>query len=235
MPERYAIYFAPDRAHPLWLKAAQWLGRDPLTGDAPQLAPGGITREDLSASSVSARRYGFHATIKAPMALAEETSPAELAAALASFVTRHRPVNLGPMKLALIDDGFLALVPAEQSAELTAFAAQVVEAFDVFRALPTAEERARRLASGRLTPRQVELVDRFGYPYVLENFQFHMTLTDRLPQSEQGRFHAAAATHFGALAENELLLDRLVLFHEPEVGAPFVRGADFVLSDRAGQ
>lgn len=235
MPERYAIYFAPDRAHPLWLKAAQWLGRDPSTGEAPDTAVSGITRQDLSANSVSARRYGFHATIKAPMALTEGMSPAGLAAALADFVMRRRPVRLGRMKLALIDNGFLALVPAEQSAELTDFAAQVVETFDAFRARPTAEERARRLAGGRLTPRQVALVDRFGYPYVLENFQFHMTLTDRLPQSEQDRFRVAAAAHFGALAEAELLLDRLVLFHEPEAGAPFVRSADFLLSNKAGQ
>jgi hypothetical protein len=62
-----------------------------------------------------------------------------------------------------------------------------------------------------------------------------MTLTDRLPASEQERFRAAAAAHFGSLAESELALDRLVLFHEPEAGAPFVRGAEFVLSGETGQ
>ena len=68
----------------------------------------------------------------------------------------------------------------------------------------------------------------------MEQFQFHMTLTDRLPAADQARFMAAAAAQFGPLLEAEMALDRLVLFHEPEAGAPFRRGADFVLSGRAG-
>lgn len=232
MPERFAIYYAPGADEPLWLKAAEWLGRDPLTGATLDGPLAGTTRDALFDRSVSARRYGFHATIKAPMLLREGKSRAELEHALAAFAEESEPVAIGRLKLALID-GFLALIPANQTAELTDFAGEVVEAFEPFRALPSAAERERRLKGGNLSERQIELMDRFGYPYVFEQFRLHMTLTDRLPEAEREAYTRAAAAHFGALAEAETVLDRLVLFHEPEAGAPFMRLGDFMLSGEA--
>jgi putative phosphonate metabolism protein len=228
MSFRIAIYFAPDATGPLWIKAAQWLGRDALTG-APHLEDiGGIARAEIEAKSQSARRYGFHATIKPPMQLADGKSAAELASALRAFAALRGPVRIGPLQLARID-GFLALIPAAQPQALTDFAARVVEAFEPFRAPVSAADRARRSAGGRLSPRQVELLDRYGYPYVMEQFQFHMTLTDRLAPADQARFEAALLAHLGSLAGADAVLDRLVLFHEAEPGVPFRRGDDFLL------
>ena len=232
MPQRFAIYYAPAATDPLWLKAVEWHGRDPLSGEAFETEVSGVTREALFARSVSARRYGFHATIKAPMALAEGRTRAELETALASFAAAHAPVAIGALKLVLLE-GFLALVPAQQSAELTAFAAEVVEGFEAFRAPTSPAERERRLKGSHYSARQIELIDTLGYPYVLEQFQLHMTLTDRLPESEREAYSRAAAAHFGALATQETMLDRLVLFHEPDAGAPFVRLGDFELSGKA--
>jgi putative phosphonate metabolism protein len=232
MPERFAIYYAPGADEPLWVKAAEWLGRDPLTGATLHGPLADTARDALFDRSVSARRYGFHATLKAPMTLAEGKSRAELEDALAVFAAECEPVEIGRLKLALID-GFLALIPAAQPIELTDFAGEVVEAFEPFRALPSAAERERRLKGGHLSERQIELMDRFGYPYVFEQFRFHMTLTDRLPETEREAYTRAAAAHFGALAEAETVLDRLVLFHEPEAGAPFMRLADFMLTGEA--
>ena len=233
MSERFAIYYAPAATDPLWLKAIEWHGRDPLSGATLDGPLRGVTRDALFDRSASARRYGFHATIKAPIALADGTDAAELEQALAEFADSHAPVAIGPLKLTLLD-GFLALVPKVQSAALTAFAAEVVERFEVFRALPSAAERERRLKGAHLSPRQIELIERFGYPYVLEQFQLHLTLTDRLPESEREAYSRAAAGYFGALAASTATLDRLVLFHEPEAGAPFRRLADFELNGKAG-
>jgi len=227
MSERFAIYYAPDAHDPLWLKAAEWLGRDPLTGDTFDAPLPGIARADLLPRSESPRRYGFHATIKAPMALAPDKKQAELEAALAAYAERTAPVAMGPIKLALIE-GFLALVPAVQSTELTALCGEIVATFDPYRAPLSPEGRAKRIANGRLDARQVELLDSYGYPYVLEQFQLHMTLTERLAADEQEAYRQAAATHFGALAGADMVLDRLSLFHEPEPGAPFVRLDDYV-------
>lgn len=232
MSERFAIYYAPGADEPLWAKAAEWLGRDPLSGASIEGPLAATAREALFDRSVSARRYGFHATIKAPMALSAGTSRAELEDALSAFTAETEPVVIGRLKLHLID-GFLALIPAEQTAELTDFAGEVVEAFEPYRLHPSAAERERRLKGGHLSARQIELLDRFGYPYVFEEFRFHMTLTDRLPEAERDAYARAAAAHFGPLAEADTLLDRLVLFHEPEPGAPFMRLGDYMLNGEA--
>lgn len=232
MPERYAIYYAPSAADPLWVKAAEWLGREPLSGRTIEAPLGATPRQALFERSISARRYGFHATIKAPMALSEGTDRAALQQALADFAGRTAPVEIGAVKLALID-GFLALVPVAQDEALTAFAAAVVEHFEPFRAPLPATERERRLNGGQLSPRQVELLNGFGYPYVFEEFRLHMTLTDRLPEDEREVYRDAAAAHFGTLAHAERTLDRLVLFHEPEPGAAFARLDDYPLTGEA--
>lgn len=232
MSERFAIYYAPGTDEPLWVKAAEWLGRDPATGATLHGPLAGTTRDALFDRTQSARRYGFHATIKAPMALRAGASRAELEDTLAEFAAASEPVAIGRLKLSLID-GFLALIPVDQTAELTNFSGQVVEAFEPFRALPSAAERERRLKGGHLSERQIELMDRFGYPYVFEQFRLHLTLTDRLPEAEREVYTRIAEAHFGSLADAETTLDRLVLFHEPEAGAPFVRLADFMLSGEA--
>ena len=232
MSYRVAIYFAPDATSPLWLKAAEWLGRDALTGAEVTADIGGITRAEIAEKSASARRYAFHATIKSPMAIALGRSQAELADALAAFAAAYAPVAIGNLKLARLD-GFLALIPAAQPQALTDFAATVVEHFEPFRAEVSAADKAKRNAGGRLSPRQLELRDRYGYPYVMEHFQFHMTLTDRLSDADGDRFEAALRAHFGALADADTTLDRLSLYHEPTPGAPFTRGADFILTGAA--
>jgi putative phosphonate metabolism protein len=230
MPERFAIYYAPEATHPLWRKAAEWLGRDCLSGEVFDGPMPGIDRAALTPLSASARKYGFHATIKAPMALAEGVSRAELEAAIAGFAAQREPVAIGPLSLQSIGGGFMALIPAVQSQAVTDFAADVVKHFEPLRRPLSEADRARRLAGSSYTDRQIDLLDQYGYPYVLEQFQMHMTLTDRLPAEAGAAYLAAAADFFGPLASAEMVLDRLVLFHEPEAGAPFVRLDDYPLS-----
>jgi hypothetical protein len=109
----------------------------------------------------------------------------------------------------------------------------VVEDFDRFRAPLDPKDRARRLRAP-LTDRQVKLLDKFGYPYVLEQFQFHMTITDRLPMAKAAQVLAEARTHFAELTTSHLLIDRLVLFHEMQPGGDFDRGEEFVLGSSNG-
>lgn len=231
MSERFAIYYAPATASPLWQRAAAWLGRDPATGARCEDDVAGLARGRLSALSAAARRYGFHATLKAPFALADGSSRDALEAALAQFVRRRRPVPVGRLRPALLD-GFLALLPERQDAALTGFAADCVAAFEGFRRPMQAEERQRRHAGG-LSPRQAELLERYGYPYVMEQFRFHMTLTDRLAEVDRDELAAAAASWFGPALEPPLAIERLVLFHQPAAGADFVRAADFPLAMEA--
>jgi hypothetical protein len=209
MTERFAIYFAP--------------GRDSLLG---QRAEAWLAQPELEALTVSARRYGFHATLKAPMALAAGVDRAQVEMAVAEFAGRNAAVE---MELAArLIDGFLALTAEPQRQELTDFAASVVVALEPLRALLAPAERARRLRAP-LSARQIELLDRYGYPYVLEEFQFHMTLTDRLAVEQREPMRKRAADWFAEALAEPVVLDRLVLFHEAELGAAFRRLDDFVL------
>lgn len=231
MTERFAIYFAPSATSNLWERAATWLGRDASDDEIFNGAVAGIDRDRLLNITQSANRYGFHATMKAPMALADGAAEADLRAALARFVAGHQSVDLGKPRLASLD-GFLALMVDDNEA-LQDFAAHVVESFDTFRAPMSVKDRAARAGKG-LSERQIELLDAYGYPYVFEQFRFHMTLTDRLAAADAADIAQAASTWFAPVLEEPIVLDRLSLFHEPEAGKPFRRIADFKLG-AAGQ
>jgi len=227
MPQRFAIYYAPDVHHALWDRATIWLGRDPATSALLDGAVAGIERTRLLNLTQSAGRYGFHATLKPPMALAEGQSEADLRAALAGFAGAMAPVDLGPLHIADLD-GFLALVPQDGNDALQDLASHVVEQFEPFRAPLDRRSFAKRAKPG-LSERQMELLEAYGYPYVFDQFQFHMTLTDRLEAEDSREMLAAAQTWFGPVLDEKVQLDRLVLFHEPESGKPFRRIAEFPL------
>src|SRR5258708_27781288 len=89
------------------------------------------------------RKYGFHATLKAPLSLARGRTEAELVAACETFAgTPHEIPIIKPVVDSI--SGFIAVVPIEPPAELVRFAADCVSAFDSFRAPLTSEDRARR-------------------------------------------------------------------------------------------
>lgn len=160
---RYAIYYAP-REGDFADFTASWLGWDPVRGVE-------VTHPDLpldvAAITAVPRKYGFHGTLKAPFVALDG-----LEGAVASLAARLAPVAVGDLCLHRIG-GFLALVP---KGDLAPFAATVVQELDSFRAPMTPEDLARRKPE-RLTERQRELLNLWGYPYVMEEFKFHLTLT----------------------------------------------------------
>lgn len=230
MPQRFAIYYAPDTTSGIWDRATVWLGRDAATEALIDGAVAGIDRVRLLNHTQSASRYGFHATIKPPMALAEGQSAETLHAALADFAATMAPVSLGTVRIASLA-GFLALIP-EPNEALQDFAAHVVEHFEPFRAPLSMRDHAARLTArltAGLSARQEELLGAYGYPYVMDEFRFHMTLTDRLDGEDAVDLEQAAQTWFAPVLAEPVVLDRLVLFVESESGKPFKRVADFSL------
>jgi putative phosphonate metabolism protein len=228
MPQRFAIYYAPSTSDPLWDRSAAWLGRDAASNELFDGNVAGIDRTRLLNLTQSASRYGFHATLKPPMALAAGATIEDLQAAMSEFAAVAQPVELGRLRLASID-GFLALVPEnEDNLVLQDFAAHVVEGFEPFRAPLSPREFQARLAKG-LTPRQEELLEAYGYPFVFDEFRFHMTLTDRLDDEDREELMSAAQTWFGPVLDAPVVLDRVVLFAEPDNGLPFVRLGEYRL------
>ena len=172
---RYAIYFSPKETALARFGAAA-LGYDIHTGaDVAPTCPGSLDADQWSDLTSRARGYGFHATLKAPFRLAQDTDESALLEAFEAFCDQHHAVSL-PGLAVREHHGFLAVTPSEQSAELFALERKIVEDFEPFRASLTEAEVARRKPH-RLTDRQKSYLDRFGYPFVFDDFQFHMTLS----------------------------------------------------------
>lgn len=218
---RYAIYFTPGQNDPLTRLAASWLGRDPFTGAHP--APPAVTQltpAEIAFHTASARRYGFHATLKAPFHLADGATEAELDQAVAAFAAAAEPVPLSKLTPTRID-GFLALTPAGPSPYLDSFAGEVVTAFDRFRA-PLSDSEVQRRNPDALSPDEFRNLMQWGYPYVFESFRFHMTLTGRVADQDLPRVRAAIDEVFAPTLERPATVDGLALFVEPEPGAPLL-------------
>ena len=217
---RFALYFTPPPGSALARFGAGVLGYDCDDG-APvaRRKLDGIDAAEAAAATADPARYGFHGTLMAPFAPAPGRSMDELEATLAAFVRGRAPVPLGRLKVAGIG-AFTALVPAGPEDAVRTFAGDCVTAFDGFRAPLSARDRERRLAA-RLSPRQVELLDRWGYPYVFSEFRFHMTLTGRLPAHEQARWQAALAAAFAPLAPSPVDIDAVSLVRQEDRDAPF--------------
>jgi putative phosphonate metabolism protein len=215
---RYAIYYAPAPGSVLDRFGATMLGYDAHQGiDLP--FPDGIAVPDWNELTQDPRKYGFHATLKAPMAMAPDRREDELVAACAAFAATPRPV---PAIKPVVDtiEGFVAIIPASPSATIEGFAADCVREFDAFRAPLTERDRTRRNPS-ELTPRQRDYLDRWGYPYVFEEFRFHMTLTGRLDAKRRGPIIAMLQQHFHDTGLCELAIDRIALFRQSGANARF--------------
>jgi len=212
MSSRYAVYFAPDESTALWRSGCRWLGRDPCTGARlVQPVVDGWSAERILEITASPRLYGFHATLKPPFTLAEGRTAAQLADAIRGIAARVRAFSLPQLAVTSLD-GFLALQPsAGSTAELTALADACVIDLDAFRRESQAEELARRRTAG-LSPRQDQLLVQFGYPFVLDQFRFHMTLTERLPRRDALRLSPWLSEYFTAALAAALHCDAICLF-----------------------
>jgi len=217
---RYALYFAPRADSLLARTGAAWLGRDAATGASlPQAPIDGFAASRVQEMTKTARHYGFHATLKPPFALAEGQTAEALDAAIESFARRGAPITGLGLKVGVLD-GFVALVLAADSPEVRNLAAACVRDFDAFRRPPPAEELQRR-RQARLSDLEDALLRRWGYPYVMEAFRFHMTLTDRLSEADRDRVVPALQKLFGPAVTGTLTIDGLGLFHQEDRDAPF--------------
>lgn len=175
MFERYAIFYTPP-AGPLADVTAAWLGWD--SEKARAVSHPSIACLDVGNVTATPRKYGFHGTLKAPFRLALNCSYEDLATAVAEFSSRQSPVALDRFELSYTN-GFVALRPHRQTPELRALAAKVVQDLDPFSAPLTGPDIARRRHAGLSVRQDRQMLD-WGYPYIFEDFNFHLTLSGTL-------------------------------------------------------
>jgi putative phosphonate metabolism protein len=173
---RYGIYAVPHGA--FYAKGAAWLGWDSVAGcklDHPKAE--GLPRP-VAEMTATPRKYGFHGTVKPPFRLADGMTEAALRDAATALFAGLAPVEIPALTVRRLG-GFVAVVPAAPSKALAHLAAETVKGLDAFRAAPSDSELERRRKSG-LSARQEANLANWGYPYVLDEFRFHLTLTGRL-------------------------------------------------------
>jgi hypothetical protein len=193
---RYAIYYLPAADSALYRFGAEMLGYDAFSGEMRSHPTATLlTFPDWPALTEEPRKYGFHATLKAPFSLADGAREQALLDTLHQFASAPREIPVIAPVVHLMGD-FIAVVPFEQ-----------------FRAPITPQDRARRLKSP-LTPRQIAHVDRFGYPYVFEDFRFHMTLTGRVPTGKRDDVLAYLRARFAQLAIHRLAVGAIALLRQ---------------------
>lgn len=218
---RYAVYAAPAPDSPGWALGSQWLGRCAATGAVLAQPPvPGVSAGEQERLTRAPRRYGWHATLKAPFRLAAGLTEADVCDALQRWCARTAPVDLPPVRVAWMGN-FLALVPGHPSRELQALASTCVRDFHPLAAPLTPADLARRRQAG-LTPREDELLLQWGYPRVMELFRCHWSLTGPLTgESQPTRQALQRAAEAWFAADVPQAIDALSLFVEPAPGADF--------------
>lgn len=191
MAARYALYFAPNPDSALAKFGAAIL--DPAASWAEQTS--------------SARHYGFHATLKAPFELADGQNLNALKEAVKDFAYTHAPVDLADLAPRQMS-GFTVLTCNPQPKALVKLHTAVVRDFDLFRR-PLSEADFRRRNPDQLPGRQRENLLAYGYPYIFQDFEFHMTLGF-------GDLSEAADLYDQFVGNERQVCDRLAIFMQPD-------------------
>ncbi len=213
MFQRYAIYYTPPSG-PFEEFTSSWLGWSSLhaSGRTQIDIPG----FDITSVTQKAQKYGFHATLKAPFRIADGCTQSDLETAVRDLAETLTPVPI--LAPSLSDkNGFLALRPGEDTEALSAFAGEVTRQLDRFRASLNAVEIKRRNPSA-LSQSQRENLERWGYPYVMEEFAFHMTLSGPLSSDVADVLIAELETKMRHLIPDPLVLDAVTLLGEDLAG-----------------
>ena len=217
---RVGVYYAPAADDPLAVAGATWLGRD-ADRNVAVAQPAVANNAALTAEP---RRYGFHATLKPPMRLAEGRSWFQFLAAARAVAASVVPFDLPALHVADLH-GFLALRETAFCAPLQALCDRCVAELDDFRQPPDDAELQRRRRAA-LSAEQDAMLRRWGYPYVFETWFFHRTLTRRLDDAEKAQIKPLAEAFFAEAIATPRRVSEICVFTQ---AGP---DADFVIAER---
>ena len=217
---RYAVYWAPDAQSALGAFGNAWLGRNPAGEPVARgCASAELTSQEIETLTAAPARYGFHATLKPPFRLARDTDEAALLQAVRSLAAQSPVVPIAQLAIKSIGT-FIAIVPDPVPDGLSPLADACVRTLDRFRAPASADELARRRNAG-LTPEQDRLLRRWGYPYVMDEFRFHLTLSGVINDTAAREGLCQALSGQAADVLGPTVVHDLCVFMEPGPDEPF--------------
>jgi hypothetical protein len=230
-PYRYAIYFAPRPDSAWWSAGSEWLGRCALGDQAmTQSYPPSISPEKFAQLTAHPRRYGWHATMKAPFVLREDADFNQLKDELARVCAQFKSFELPTLQVTRLDD-FLALTPLGDVTEICRVERACVMQLNSLAAPLPPDELLRRRSAGLSLAKDAMLLQ-WGYPHVLDYFRFHISLTG--PLRDCSELQIQSIINFAAAKFNSLpacQFESLAIFAEPERGADFVLLEHFMFSN----
>ena len=217
---RYAVYYAPAEEHPLWKLGSEWLGRNAYTGDSVERREfPGFKDRDIDRLTSSPAHYGFHATMKAPFELRDGKTETQLLAHLETFSNTQ---NMFDVRLAVHPLGeFLALRLTDNKEAMQQLHEACVREFDSFRA-PLSPEDIERRRKASLSPTQDARMLEWGYPYIFDEFRWHMTLSNRiLSNSTREKVISTLTDMFEEVLADPLRIDGIAIYRQVDRNVPF--------------
>lgn len=205
MFERYAIYYTFEGI--LDALGAAWLGWDITSGT--RVTHPKLGALDLAATTKRPRKYGFHATIKAPFYLAPSAKETDLRTAFKTLCATTPAAKVDGLEVQQLGRLF-ALTPKGDDTQLKSLAAKTVETLDPLRAPLTAHDLKRR-QKPHLSDTQIENLRTWGYPHVMDDFRFHVTLTGPLSPEELPLMQSATQAYFAPHLPKPYTIDHLTL------------------------
>ncbi|WP_106795513.1 DUF1045 domain-containing protein [Rhizobium sp. H4] len=217
---RYAICFTPPASDPLSLVAANWLGRNVYSGDMLEPpAVRGLGIHEIAFHTAVPRRYGFHGVLKAPFHLSADMSESQLLRDLMRFAGTFAPFQISRLEIARLGS-FYSLMPSAPCQQIQYLASAIVQEFDRYRA-PLSEADIERSDPDGLSAAQFANLHRWGNPYVMDEFRFHMPVTGSINAIDMPRIEAALRTIFEPALKEPVMVSNVALMIEEGTGGPF--------------
>ncbi|MBB2673487.1 DUF1045 domain-containing protein [Rhizobium sophoriradicis] len=217
---RYAICFTPPASDPLSLVAANWLGRNVYSGDMLEPpAVRGLGIHEIAFHTAVPRRYGFHGVLKAPFHLSADMSESQLLRDLMRFAGTFAPFQISRLEIARLGS-FYSLMPSAPCEQIQYLASAIVQEFDRYRA-PLSEADIERSDPDGLSAAQFANLHRWGNPYVMNEFRFHMPVTGSINAIDMPRIEAALRTIFEPVLKVPVMVSNVALMIEEGTGGPF--------------
>lgn len=232
MAARYAIYYTPPRNSRLESAGIHWLGRTPLRyGQPPHDIPEGFFKQEYYKIIEAPRWYGFHGTIRAPFELAKHVTPKTFVEEIRNICASHTPFKLSGLSISCFG-GFLALTPATACPELLKLHSDLIRRLDHLRPQLSRFDLKRHLDK-QLSERQERLLRRFGYPFVLEEFKFHMTLTGTIEDKVRRSYKEKMEHILNPYLTESIPINEVTVYMQPDRKTPFVEHARIPLTGKS--
>ena len=226
---RFAIYYVPPESDYLTKFSASWFGWDAYQGikvNYPMLRNLNYDLKDITSKP---SKYGLHGTLKAPFFLAPNRTIDELRLSLSVLSHSIKKFEIPSICLRIIS-GFIAIVPSTQNESMNYLAKKCLEDLDRFREIESPDILNKRRVVG-LSPSEEHYLFRWGYPYVLDNFRFHLTMTTKLTSEVSKNVLSVLNSELRVVLKAPLAISKIYLFGESKLHGRFEVIEEFSLAD----